>query len=93
MRLAIPRPHPFIHATPVGPPSRKSPTHNSQLLPSFNYPQPALTDGPDIVVKLIEEPRKPTRTRNRKASARSNNSSTAAAAAKPAEAQGNGLSP
>jgi hypothetical protein len=46
------------------------------------------TDGPDIVVKLIEEPRKPTRTRNRKASARSNNSSTAAAtAAKTAEAQ------
>jgi hypothetical protein len=46
------------------------------------------TDGPDIVVKLIEEPRKPTRTRNRKTSARSNNSSTAAAAAaKTAEAQ------
>jgi hypothetical protein len=48
------------------------------------------TDGPDIVVKLIEEPRKPARTRNRKASARSKNSSTAppaAAAAKPAEAQ------
>jgi hypothetical protein len=46
------------------------------------------TDGPDIVVKLIEEPRKPTRARNRKASARSNNSSAGAtAAAKTAEAQ------
>jgi hypothetical protein len=45
------------------------------------------TDGPDIVVKLIEEPRKPTRTRSRKASARSKSSSTAAAAAaQPAEA-------
>ena len=40
--------------------------------------------GPDITVKLIEEPRKPARTRNRKSSSRSNNSS--AAAAKPAEA-------
>ena len=39
--------------------------------------------GPDITVKLIEEPRKPARTRNRKSSSRSNNSS--AAAAKPAE--------
>ncbi len=40
--------------------------------------------GPDITVKLIEEPRKPARTRSRKSSSRSNNSS--AAAAKAAEA-------
>jgi hypothetical protein len=32
------------------------------------------TAGPDIDVKLMEEPRKSTRTRNRKSSARSNNS-------------------
>ena len=37
--------------------------------------------GPDITVKLIEEPRKPARTRSRKSSSRSNNSSTAAAKA------------
>jgi hypothetical protein len=37
--------------------------------------------GPDITVKLIEEPRQPARTRNRKSSARSNSSSTAAAKA------------
>lgn len=35
-------------------------------------------DGPDITVKLIEEPRKPVRTRSRKSSSRSNNSSAAA---------------
>jgi len=35
--------------------------------------------GPDITVKLIEEPRKPARTRSRKSSSRSNNSSVAAA--------------
>jgi hypothetical protein len=35
--------------------------------------------GPDITVKLIEEPRKPARTRSRKSSSRSNNSSAAAA--------------
>jgi uncharacterized LabA/DUF88 family protein len=35
--------------------------------------------GPDVTVKLIEEPRKPTRTRSRKSSSRSNNSSAAAA--------------
>jgi NYN domain/OST-HTH/LOTUS domain len=40
--------------------------------------------GPDVTVKLIEEPRKPVRTRSRKSSSRSNNS--AAAAAKAAEA-------
>ena len=40
--------------------------------------------GPDITVKLIEEPRKTTRTRSRKSSSRSNNS--AAAAAKTSEA-------
>ena len=40
--------------------------------------------GPDITVKLIEEARKPARTRSRKSSPRSNNSS--AAAAKAAEA-------
>ena len=40
--------------------------------------------GPDVTVKLIEEPRKPVRTRSRKSSSRSNNSS--AAAAKAAEA-------
>ncbi len=40
--------------------------------------------GPDVTVKLIEEPRKPARTRSRKSSSRSNNSS--AAAAKAAEA-------
>jgi uncharacterized LabA/DUF88 family protein len=40
--------------------------------------------GPDVTVKLIEEPRKPARTRSRKPSSRSNNSS--AAAAKAAEA-------
>ena len=40
--------------------------------------------GPDVTVKLIEEPRKPARTRNRKSSSRSNNSS--AATAKAAEA-------
>ncbi len=40
--------------------------------------------GPDVTVKLIEEPRKPTRARSRKSSSRSNNSS--AAAAKAAEA-------
>jgi uncharacterized LabA/DUF88 family protein len=34
--------------------------------------------GPDITVKLIEEPRKPVRTRSRKSSSRSNNSSAAA---------------
>src|ERR1700677_1021306 len=43
------------------------------------------TDGPDIVVKLIEEPRKPARTRNRKASPRSKNSPAAASAANTAE--------
>ena len=37
--------------------------------------------GPDVTVKLIEEPRKPARTRSRKSSSRSNNSSTAAAKA------------
>ena len=37
--------------------------------------------GPDVTVKLIEEPRKPVRTRSRKSSSRSNNSSTAAAKA------------
>ena len=37
--------------------------------------------GPDVTVKLIEEPRKPARTRSRKSSSRSNNSSAAAAAA------------
>ena len=37
--------------------------------------------GPDITVKLIEEPRKPARTRSRKSSSRSNNSSAAAAKA------------
>jgi uncharacterized LabA/DUF88 family protein len=37
-------------------------------------------DGPDITVKLIEEPRKPARTRSRKSSpSRANNSSAAAA--------------
>jgi uncharacterized LabA/DUF88 family protein len=40
--------------------------------------------GPDVTVKLIEEPRKPARTRSRKPSSRPNNSS--AAAAKAAEA-------
>ncbi len=35
--------------------------------------------GPDVTVKLIEEPRKPARTRSRKSSSRSNNSSAAAA--------------
>jgi hypothetical protein len=35
--------------------------------------------GPDVTVKLIEEPRKPVRTRSRKSSSRSNNSSSAAA--------------
>ena len=40
--------------------------------------------GPDVTVKLIEEPRKPARTRSRKSSSRSNNAS--AAAAKAAEA-------
>ena len=40
--------------------------------------------GPDVTVKLIEEPRRPARTRSRKSSSRSNNSS--AAAAKAAEA-------
>ena len=40
--------------------------------------------GPDVTVKLIEEPRKPASTRSRKSSSRSNNSS--AAAAKAAEA-------
>ena len=39
--------------------------------------------GPDVTVKLIEEPRKPVRTRSRKSSSRSNNS---AAAAKASEA-------
>ena len=34
--------------------------------------------GPDVTVKLIEEPRKPARTRSRKSSSRSNNSSSAA---------------
>ena len=50
--------------------------------------------GPDITVKLIEEPRKPVRTRSRKSSSRSNNSAAAtkasaaaaAAAAKASEA-------
>ena len=37
--------------------------------------------GPDITVKLIEEPKKPARTRSRKSSSRSNNSSAAAAKA------------
>ena len=37
--------------------------------------------GPDITVKLIEEPRKPARTRSRKSSSRSTNSSAAAAKA------------
>ncbi len=37
--------------------------------------------GPDVTVKLIEEPRKPARTRSRKSSSRSNNSSAAAAKA------------
>jgi len=37
--------------------------------------------GPDVTVKLIEEPRKPVRTRSRKSSSRSNNSAAAAAAA------------
>jgi uncharacterized LabA/DUF88 family protein len=36
-------------------------------------------DGPDITVKLIEEPRKPARTRSRKSPSRANNSSAAAA--------------
>ncbi len=36
--------------------------------------------GPDVTVKLIEEPRKPVRTRSRKSSSRSNNSSAAAKA-------------
>jgi hypothetical protein len=40
--------------------------------------------GPDLTVKLIEEPKKPARTRSRKSSSRSNNS--AAAAAKASEA-------
>ena len=35
--------------------------------------------GPDVTVKLMEEPRKPARTRSRKSSSRSNNSSAAAA--------------
>jgi hypothetical protein len=36
--------------------------------------------GPDVTVKLIEEPRKPARTRSRKSSpSRANNSSAAAA--------------
>ena len=35
-------------------------------------------DGPDITVKLIEEPRKPARTRSRKSSSRTNNSSATA---------------
>jgi hypothetical protein len=44
------------------------------------------TDGPDIVVKLVQEPKKPARTRNRKASSRSNNSAaTASAVAKTAD--------
>jgi hypothetical protein len=37
--------------------------------------------GPDIVVKLIEEPRKPARTRSRKSSSRSTNSAAKAAEA------------
>ena len=37
--------------------------------------------GPDVTVKLIEEPRKPARTRSRKPSSRPNNSSVAAAKA------------
>jgi uncharacterized LabA/DUF88 family protein len=37
--------------------------------------------GPDVTVKLIEEPRKPARTRSRKSSSRSNNASPAAAKA------------
>ena len=37
--------------------------------------------GPDVTVKLIEEPRKPARTRSRKSSSPSNNSSAAAAKA------------
>ena len=37
--------------------------------------------GPDVTVKLIEEPRKPARTRNRKPTSRSNNSTAAAAKA------------
>ncbi len=36
--------------------------------------------GPDLTVKLIEEPRKPARTRSRKSSSRSNNSPAAAKA-------------
>ncbi len=43
--------------------------------------------GPDITVKLIEEPRKPARTRSRKSSSRSNNSSAAAAKASTATAK------
>ena len=41
----------------------------------------AEADGPDVTVKLIEEPRKPARTRSRKSSSRSNNSSAATARA------------
>ncbi|MGZ4435332.1 MAG: NYN domain-containing protein, partial [Trebonia sp.] len=37
--------------------------------------------GPDVTVKLIEEPRKPARTRSRKSPSRANNSSAAAAKA------------
>ena len=37
--------------------------------------------GPDVTVKLIEEPRKPVRTRSRKSPSRSNNSSAATAEA------------
>ena len=36
------------------------------------------TGGPDITVKLVEEPRKPARTRSRKSSSRTNNSSATA---------------
>jgi uncharacterized LabA/DUF88 family protein len=43
-------------------------------------------DGPDITVKLIEEPRKPVRTRSRKSSSRSNNSSAATKASEAAAA-------
>jgi hypothetical protein len=42
--------------------------------------------GPDITVKLIEEPRKPVRTRSRKSSSRSNNSSAATKASEAAAA-------
>jgi uncharacterized LabA/DUF88 family protein len=42
--------------------------------------------GPDVTVKLIEEPRKPVRTRSRKSSSRSNNSSAAAKASEAAAA-------